>query len=539
MGHAEASGAANGHVAIVLHAHLPFVRHPEHERHLEERWLYEALIECYLPLLDVFDRLAGEGVGFEATMTVTPPLAAMLSDAMLRRRFDAHLARLEALAEKEMVRLYGDSRFAPLATFYRHELARIRSIWERHGGNVLAGLVAHWDAGRLELITCSATHCYLPAMVPAREGVRPQLELGFRAFETLVGRRPEGAWLAECAYHPTLDAEMARAGMRFTVLDSHGLDLARPRPPFGVHAPIASPNGVAFFARDAESSRQVWSREEGYPGDFVYRDFYRDIGFDLGEEHLYGEVGPHGTRLMTGLKYYRITGKTDHKEHYQPSAAAARAREHGRHFAASRIAQLKDLAHRVPHPIVVSPYDAELFGHWWFEGPVFLESVFRELHARRGDGVTAINLRSYLERYPAIVSATPAATSWGAGGYGAVWVGAEAAWSWRHVHHATRYAKFLVEQHRGDGGLRGRALDQLIRELLLLQSSDWNFIIKTGTSMKYAEARIRAHVHRLRHLGHLVETGVIEGEDAAWLDDVCARDNFLWQLSGSGLRDVF
>ena len=96
-----------------------------------------------------------------------------------------------------------------------------------------------------------------------------------------------------------------------------------------------------------------------------------------------------------------------------------------------------------------------------------------------------------------------------------------------------------MEQHRGDGGLRGRALDQLIRELLLLQSSDWNFIIKTGTSMKYAEARIRAHVHRLRHLGHLVETGVIEGEDAAWLDDVCARDNFLWQLSGSGLRDVF
>jgi 1,4-alpha-glucan branching enzyme len=530
---------ASGYLALVLHAHLPFVRHPEHARHLEERWFYEALIECYLPLLDAFDRLERDGVPFALTMSVTPPLAAMMKDELLRGRFSEHLARVEQLAEKEMKRVYGDERFAPIATYYREELARMRGVWDRYQGDVLAGLVKHWDAGRLELITCSATHCYLPGMIPAREGIRPQLELGVRGFEALVGRTPVGMWLPECAYHPSFDQDIAAAGIRFTLVDTHGITHARPRPPFGVHAPIISPNGVAFFGRDAESSRQVWSRDEGYPGDAFYRDFYRDIGFDLPVSELMGEVAGDGSRLMTGLKYYRITGKDVEKQPYQPGIAAQRAWEHGANFVFNRAAQMRHLAGNMPvAPIVVAPYDAELYGHWWFEGPQFLESVFRHIPLTNGD-VEAVSLRGYLEKNPVAVRATPSASSWGAGGYGEVWVGPEAGWSWRHVHHATRYVGWLVRTHRNAGGARGEALDQTIRELLLLQSSDWNFIIKTGTSMRYAEARIRAHVHRLRHLGHLVETGLIEGGDATWLEDVCARDNFLSRMSGDELRRGF
>ena len=529
----------NGYLAFVLHAHLPFVRHPEHARHLEERWLYEALVECYLPLLDAFDRLAADGVPFGLTMSVTPPLAAMMRDELLRRRFDEHLERTLALADKEMKRLWGDEQFAPVATFYRDHFGRMRDVWQRCGGDVLGALVGHWDAGRLELLTCSATHCYLPGMLPAREGIRPQLELGVRGFERIVGRRPLGAWLAECAYHPDFDDEIARAGIRFTVLDSHGLENARPRPPWGVHAPVCGPSGVAFFGRDRESSKQVWSRDEGYPGDVYYRDFYRDIGFDLPVSELMGEVAGDGSRLMTGLKYFRITGKDRDKEPYMPGAAAERAREHARNFVFNRAKQIEHLARSMPlPPIVVAPYDAELYGHWWFEGPLFLEGVLRALHETRG-AVEAITLREYLERHGACAQATPSASSWGAAGYGEVWVGPEAAWTWRHVHHATRYAKWLVAAHAGATGQVGRALDQLVRELLLLQSSDWAFILKTATAAQYAERRIRAHVHRLRHLGHLVETGRIEGEDEAWLDDVCARDNFLWQLEGEPLRRPF
>ena len=236
-------------------------------------------------------------------------------------------------------------------------------MWDRHHGDVLAGLVHHWDAGRLELLTCSATHCYLPGMLPAAEGIRPQLSLGVSGFERLVGRRPVGAWLAECAYHPSFDDEIARAGIRFTIVDTHGVLNARPRPPFGVHAPVCSPSGVAFFARDVESSRQVWSRDEGYPGDAFYRDFYRDIGFDLPEEELMGQVAGDGSRLMTGLKYFRITGKDIEKQPYQPGIARERAWDHAGDFVQKRARQLRELASTgmpVP-PIVVAPYDAELY----------------------------------------------------------------------------------------------------------------------------------------------------------------------------------
>jgi 1,4-alpha-glucan branching enzyme len=527
------------YLALVLHAHLPFVRHPEHARHLEERWFYEALVECYLPLLEAFDRMADDGVPLALTMSVTPPLASMMRDDLLRQRFHEYLARVEALAEREMKRLWGDTQFAPIATFYRDHFARMRAVWDRHRGDVLGGLVRHWDEGRLELLTCSATHCYMPGLLAAREGIRPQLELGVRGFERIVGRKPAGAWLAECAYHPSFDDEMSRAGIRFTVVDTHGVLHARPRPPFGVHAPVTSPSGVAFFGRDLESSKQVWSREEGYPGDAYYREFYRDIGFDLPESELMGEIAADGTRLMTGLKYFRITGKDVEKQPYQPGIAARKAREHAEGFVRHRAQQARALAATMPvPPIIVAPYDAELYGHWWFEGPAFLEAVFRALPATGGE-LEAITLREYLERHPVCVQATPSASSWGAGGYGEVWVGREASWTWRHVHHATRYASWLVRKHRNAAGRRGEALDQLVRELLLLQSSDWAFILKTGTVARYAEARIRAHVHRLRHLGHLVETGDLAENDVLWLDDVRQRDNFLSELAGDDLRSVF
>lgn len=547
---------ASGSLAFVLHAHLPFVRHPEHARHLEERWLYEAIIECYLPLLDVFDRLAREDVPFALTMSVTPPLAAMLKDDLLRTRFGEHLARLERLSEHEMKRLWGDAQFAPLATFYRQHLARIRDVWERHDGDIVAALTQHWDAGRLELLTCSATHCYLPGMLPAREGIRPQLELGMRAFEHLTGRRPAGMWLPECAYTPEIDGDLAAAGVRFTVLDTHGITHARPRPPFGVHAPILSPSGVAFFGRDQESSRQVWSRQEGYPGDVYYRDFYRDVGYDLPEKDLLGEVQHDGARLMTGLKYFRITGGSvdlAHKAPYIPGVAKERAWANAGDFVKNRMEQVRWLEYSLGvRPIVVSPYDAELFGHWWYEGPLFLEAVFRRMQEQ--NDVEAVTLRQYLDRNPVVVRATPSASSWGDAGYGRVWVGQEAAWTWRHVHHATRYVRWLVERHRTATGRRGVALDQCVRELLLLQSSDWNFILHAGTQAEYAEARIRAHVRRLRHLGHIVEHGEQPAtpaaenakgataqamDDAAWVDGVCARDNFLGSLPSEDLRCVW
>lgn len=533
---------ARGYLAIVLHTHLPFVRHPEHDRPMEERWLHEALFECYLPLLGAFDRLTQDGVRFAVTMSLTPPLAAMLRDPMLQERFDDHLGRLERLAESEISRLEGDGYFQPVARFYREHFAEVRAVWESIGHDVVGALAKWSDTGSVDLITCSATHAYLPGFVSCPAALRAQLRLGKLAFQHLVGREAVGMWLPECAYDPVFDDEIRRAGIRYTVLDSHGVERARPRPPFGVHQPIISPSGTAFFARDATSSRQVWAREVGYPGNPYYRDFYRDIGYDLEEKDLHGEIGPFGARVMTGLKYHRITGKTDVKEPYQPGVARARAVADGKDFVEKRRAQVAELASTMPvPPIVVAPYDSELFGHWWFEGPLFLESVFRAADAayREDEMVLPVTLRDYLERCPEALVATPTASSWGAGGFGEVWVGPAAAPFWRHIHHASRALPDLVTRYRGATGLRGRALDLAIRELLLLQTSDWPFILKTNTVNDYAEARIRAHSSRLRALTEIVERAELTVADERYVDELNTRDNFLHDLPSEQLRGAF
>ncbi len=509
-----------GHVALVLHAHLPWVHHPEHARPLEERWLHEALWESYLPLLAMLDRLAHDGVRIALTVSISPPLAAMLADDVLRARFSAHLERTERLAAA----LAGSAALEPgaraLMPFYQRRLAEVRAVWDRIHGDVLAALRAHEQAGRIELMTSTATHAYLPGLLASPASIRAQLRLGLRAFAALSGLRPQGLWLPECAYDPRLGPELAAAGVGYTILDAHGIDLAHPRPPSGVLAPVLGPSGVAFFARDPEAARDVWSRQGGYPGDPAYREFYRDVGFDLPEGELLGELGPDGTRLMTGLKPYRITGPGPHKEPYDPETALTRAREHAHHFVAKREALARGrrrsrgrlFRRRSPPPILVAPFDAELFGHWWFEGPDFLEHVLRALDASARDGyVSAITLGGYLERFPDVAVAEPAASSWGEGGFGAVWAGPESARLWRHVHHAERAVRSAVSARRHAEGLASRALDQAIRELLLLESSDWAFMIRRGEMTAYAEERVRTHAHRA---ARLAEPGAGREHDA-------------------------
>ncbi|WP_437511524.1 glycoside hydrolase family 57 protein [Sorangium sp. So ce1099] len=526
-----------GYVALVLHAHLPYVRHPEHARSLEERWLFEALWECYLPLLGVLDRLAADRVAAPLTLSVSPPLLAMLRDGLLLRRFEDHLRRLTALAARVEARSAG-SGFAPAAAFYSARLADAARAWEALGGDVPGALIRHAAAGRLELLTTAATHAYLPGLLPTPASIRAQLRLGRRAFAALTGApAPRGLWLPECAYAPPLDADLAAAGVRFTVLDAHALTLAAPPAPAGAAVPVLSPSGVACFGRDRDSAREVWSRDAGYPGHPAYREFYRDVGLELPERELDGEVGPDGVRLMTGLKLHRVTGPGPDKAPYDPARASAQARAHAAAFVARREAALASIRGAPAPPILVAPYDAELFGHWWLEGPEFLEHALRRLAA--SERAVPIALGAYLERHPPAAVVEPAASTWGEGGYGAFWTGPSAARLWRHAHHAERAVLGALSRRRDAGGLPGRALDQAIRELLLLQSSDWAFMMSVGEMVPYAEARARAHATRARRLARLAQEPSVAATDVAWLDALCALDPFLAELAGPALRDGF
>ena len=527
---------SHGYLAMVLHAHLPFVRHPEHERFLEEDWLYEAITETYIPLLDTMLGWERDGVPWRLTMSLTPPLASMLVDELLRARYLEHLERVSELVDKELVRTRFDGHLRYLAGFYRERVDRALELWNRYDGSLVRAFGELQATGRLEVLTCGATHGYLPLMQVQPEAVWAQVKVAADHYESCFGHGPRGIWLPECGYYPGLDLMLRDAGIRFFVADAHGILNATPRPRFGTAAPVYCPGtGVAAFGRDQESSVQVWSAETGYPGDFHYREFYRDIGYDLDYDYVAPYVQATGARKNTGIKYHRITGRTKHKELYDPYWARQRAAEHAGNFMFNRERQLEHLGGVTGRaPIVVSPYDAELFGHWWYEGPWWLDYVVRK--SCYDQGVYRVtNLWEYLREQPTQQVCRPSQSSWGDKGYHEFWLNERNEWVYPHLHMAAARMIALARDFADADGLHRRALNQAARELLLAQSSDWAFIMKTGTMVDYAVRRTVSHLRRFLRLHDELRGGRI---DEAWLARVEYLDNIFPGIDYSVYRPL-
>ncbi|MBN2799207.1 MAG: DUF1957 domain-containing protein [Deltaproteobacteria bacterium] len=513
---------SKGYLTLMLHAHLPFVRHPEYPEFLEEDWLFEAMTETYIPLLRMMDRLWDDAVDFRLTMSVTPPLAEMLADPLLQERYAVTVAHLAELAKLQVDAKRG-TPFHDAAVAAHQELSeavRLFDAWERR---LLDRFKLYQDRGRLEIITCGATHGFLP-LLATDTGRRAQIEVAVQSYERHFGRKPRGIWLPESAYSPGVDELLADAGIQFFFMERHGVEHAVPRPHFGLHRPVLTPSGVAAFGRDPETSRQVWSADEGYPGDPMYREFYRDLGYDLPFEEVAPWLHSDGVRRNIGLKFHRITGKVDlhQKEPYVPEWARQRAMDHAGNFLFNRQLQIRHLHEKYGvRPHIAVPYDAELFGHWWFEGPIFLEYLFRKI-AGDQDEIELITPSGYLDREDVHQEVTPALSSWGAEGYFKVWLNEDNAWIYPHLHLAEERMIELATLYPAAGGLVERALNQAGRELLLAQSSDWAFIITMKTTVPYAEKRTREHITRFNQIYEQVLSGSV---DEAGLAEMERRDN--------------
>jgi 1,4-alpha-glucan branching enzyme len=514
---------AKGYLMLVLHAHLPFVRHPEYSKFLEENWLQEAISETYLPLLRVFRRLHADGVPFRLTMSISPTLSTMLTDPLLQDRYIAHLGSLLELAGKEVERTASDPEMNALARMYQQRFQdNLKDYTETYGKNILKGFKSFQENGNIELITTTATHCFLPLLQVSPQGVDAQLQTAMDSHLDFIGRRSKGIWLPECGYYPGLEERLARHDVEFFFVDTHSLLYADKKPKYGVFAPVFTPNDIAAFGRDPETSRAVWSSDTGYPADPAYREYYRDIGFDLPLEYIRPYIHGNDIRINTGIKYWSITGKTNHKLPYNRAYALAKAAEHADHFIYMRLKQLERIAPLMDRtPVIVSPYDAELFGHWWFEGPDWLETMIRKV-ADTGGAIRMITPTDYLTEYPANQVATPSFSSWGNNGYAEVWLEHSNDWIYPHIYNSLELMTKLAKQFPQESGFRRRALNQAVRELLLAQASDWAFIMKTGTMVPYAVKRTREHIHNFNKL----YKSVLRNElDINWLIAVESKNN--------------
>jgi 1,4-alpha-glucan branching enzyme len=536
-----------GYLSLILHAHLPFVRHPEHETFLEENWLFEAITETYLPLLQVLEGWANEGMRAPVTLTLTPTLCSMLMDPLLQSRYRRHLDGLIDLADKETHRTLWEKSFYELAVFYLQRLRSIRDAYESCRADLVGAFRQLQERGHLEIITCAATHALLPLLADHQPSLRAQILVARDHYRACFGRDPEGIWLPECAYAEALEPVLVEAGLRWFITDTQGILGAHPRPRYGMFAPVLTQNGLAVFGRDSASARQLWSRHEGYPGDPRYRDFYRDLGFDLDLDYLKPFLAAGEQRSFTGIKYYRITGSGEGKAVYERNSALAAADEHSSHFLAARVEQIQLLAEIMTHPpLVLCPYDAELFGHWWYEGVEFLNLFVRKAYFDQ-QAFRLVTPGQFLRENPTHQVATPAASSWGEEGYWRMWLNEKNEWIYPHLRVAQERMTELVRRLGGRNPARNgqtdlqagttagppdplqvRALQQAGRELLLAQSSDWPFILQTGTSPGYARKRVTEHLGRFLKIYEQLLNSQI---DAAWLAQVESQDNIFPALN--------
>lgn len=516
-----------GYLALVLHAHLPFVRHPEYEEFLEERWFFEALTETYIPLLNVYEGLKQDGIDYALTMNISPSLCNMLADPLLQSRYIGYLDKMIELSEKEIERTRFSPDFQKLALMYYHRFSSTKKKFINSGCNLINEFKKYQDDGKIEIITCGATHGFLPLLSVNEEAVKAQIRVGVNSYRKHFGCNPRGIWLPECGYFEGVDAFLKDEGIRFFISETHAVLFSRPRPKFGVYAGYYTKNRVGVFARDAESSKSVWSTVEGYPGDYNYREYYRDVGFDLDYDYIKPYISPCGTRIFTGMKYYKITGPGSHKEPYCPEKAKEKAADHAGNFMFNRQKQIEHLSGLLERkPLIVAPYDAELYGHWWFEGVDWLNFLMRKISCDQST-IKLITPSQYLGIYPKNQVINPSPSSWGYKGYYEVWLNGSNDWIYPHLHRACDNMVESVKQYGYQGDMKERVLNQMARELLLAQSSDWAFMMKTGAFVEYAGKRTVTHLERFHLLRSYLERDFYNVEV---LEDIERKDNIFPEI---------
>ena len=557
---------------FVLHTHLPYVLNHGTWPHGTD-WLFEAASECYIPLLNSFYRLMEEGIPPKVTIGLTPVLSEQLAHpAFVQGVSDYITERIEA-AENDIREFTdtGQAEMLKLAVMWRdHYQGMLNSFNDKYNQDIPQAFRKLEDAGALEIITCAATHGYLP-LLGLEQSIKAQLKQAIQTHQSHFGKIPRGIWLPECAYRPGYEWEtpvesgiephdrpglevlLAEQDLRYFFVDTdllkggEGVDVylerfpglkalwermkaaqmklpESERPlthhrPYWVGGDYASQYPTAVFVRDPDTALVVWSGEHGYPGDGSYMEF-------------------HKKRFPNGHRYWKVTSsKADlaDKMVYQPEVVIGRLEENSEHFVSLVEAKLNESSKELEFPpILVSPFDTELFGHWWFEGPQWIEMVLRKIH-RRGI-VRLMTAGEYLEQYPPNEAISMPEGSWGQGGFHWIWLNEDTHWTWSHLYEDELKMVSIVEKAKSNTSPEIlRILRQLGRELLLAQASDWQFLISTWSARDYAEARFAEHHTRFTRIAEMAEKAlqgeVLTQENLNYLASVEESDPIFPQLN--------
>lgn len=482
-------------VNLILHAHLPYVRHLEYPKFLEEDWLFEALHETYIPLLRVLEELEENNKRFKLTICFSPTFTTMCLDQPLQERFVNYLTSRIELGEKEVLRTQRECPEAyKSALMYLKAAKENLQYYEDCGRNILARYASLSKKGCIELVATAATNAYLPLYRNYETAIRAQIDLGVMSHVKVFGEQPKGFWLPECGYYPGVEDILEEYGIKWIQLPSQSVITAKNKLIRADHAPtLVGDSTIHSFVRDWSLTNLVWSDAYGYPCDSDYREFYRDIGYDLPMSYIQPYIHDD-IRVFTGYKYWAITSKSAvNKRFYDAQKANTKVLLHSNNFLYHiRRRGLSLAAETNEIPTYTICFDADLFGHRWFEGIDFIKNILLSDTKETGINFTTPSecLNYTIESERGYFNEC----SWGHGGFSDVWLDGSNAWIYRHTHKAIERMQELAFRFPNQSSLKARFLNQAAREVVLAMASDWPYILYDKTSVGYAEKRLRNHL---------------------------------------------
>lgn len=488
---------ANTNVNFVLHAHMPFIRHPEHERFLEEDWLFESINESYLPLLRMLKKLRDNNISYKISICFSPTLITMLIDPLLQKRYINYLKLHIELGKKEVKRCAKEQPQAlDMAKTYLANLElNYKEYINLYDKNILKGFKELKEQGYLELLASAATNAFLPVYSEYPIAINAQVEIGIKTFIEVFGYEPDGFWLPECGYYPGLEKILAKHKISYFPASSQSVLFSETRCETGVYRPTRTENGVSVFPRDYQTTSLVWSHD-GYPSSKEYREFYRDIGYDLPIEYIGPYIHEPEARVFTGFKYWAITQKGPDKDYYDKEKAMKIAQQHALNFVYNISQKGRSVRPNLngQDPLFTLCFDAELFGHWWYEGIQWLETLLIEQNSECAS-VSFISPKDFINTdYKNFKVIKPCLSSWSEGGFAKIWLDGSNNWIYRHTHKAIERMVELAERFPNQQSLKKRFLDQAAREVLLAMACDWPYMIFNDTNSQFAKNQLISHL---------------------------------------------